>query len=88
MRKLDAQRLHPYHIVPHQRLNACDFDSRLDFCNWLLNMVQEDHANYYSVFCGQMKLRVHFAVMGIPMFRFLAIQVVNLIKVLMIILYV
>ncbi|KAJ8914075.1 hypothetical protein NQ315_014269 [Exocentrus adspersus] len=39
---LREHRLHLYHIVPHQSLNARDFDSRLDFCNWLLNMIQDD----------------------------------------------
>jgi len=34
--------MHPYHIVLHQELKAQDFDTRLNFCNWLLNMIEDD----------------------------------------------
>ena len=35
-------RLHPYHVVLHQALLERDFDNRLDFCYWMLNMVREE----------------------------------------------
>lgn len=34
--------MHPYHIVLHQELMEHDLDSRLNFCHWFLNMVDED----------------------------------------------
>lgn len=34
--------MHPYHIVLHQSLNQNDYDMRLDYCNWLLQMIAED----------------------------------------------
>lgn len=36
-------KLHPYHLVIHQSLSEADFDHRLNFCNWLSNMCNENH---------------------------------------------
>lgn len=35
-------RLHPYHVVLHQALTAQDYDRRLDFCHWFLDMLEDD----------------------------------------------
>ena len=35
-------RLHPYHVVLHQALTEIDFDRRIDYCHWLLGMVNEN----------------------------------------------
>lgn len=35
-------RLHPYHLVLHQGLNEQDFDRRLDYCHWMLGMINEN----------------------------------------------
>lgn len=32
-------RLHPYHVVLHQALTEMDFDRRMDYCHWLLGMI-------------------------------------------------
>ena len=34
--------MHPYHIVLHQALLDSDFDTRLNYCHWLLNMIRDD----------------------------------------------
>lgn len=34
-------RLHPYHVVLHQALHERDFDARLDYCNWMLGLLEE-----------------------------------------------
>lgn len=39
---LQTNSMHPYHIVLHQALNDTDYDRRLDFCHWLLNMIREN----------------------------------------------
>lgn len=35
-------RLHPYHIVLHQALNEQDFDNRLNYCQWMLGMLDKN----------------------------------------------
>lgn len=35
-------RFHPYHIVLHQSLRNGDYDRRLDYCNWLLDMISDE----------------------------------------------
>lgn len=39
---LHGNRFHPFHVSLHQELQPGDLAKRLDFCNWLLNMVDED----------------------------------------------
>ena len=34
--------LHPYHLTLHQSLNGNDFDQRLNYCHWLLGMIDEN----------------------------------------------
>lgn len=34
--------MHPYRLVLHQALSTRDYDNRLDFCHWLLDMVAEN----------------------------------------------
>lgn len=42
VRILNQHRLHPYHVALHQSLTVNDFESRLNFCNWMQNMVEEN----------------------------------------------
>lgn len=35
-------RLHPYHIVLHQALIEQNFDNRLNYCQWMLGMLEEN----------------------------------------------
>jgi hypothetical protein len=42
MKNCFASRLNPYHVVLHQALTVMDFDRRLDYCNWLLGMVNDN----------------------------------------------
>lgn len=57
--------LHPYHLVLHQALSDTDFDRRLEYCNWLRDMCNEnlrflfqvlwtDEATFTS--CGRVNL--------------------------------
>lgn len=39
---IKEHRLHPYHVVLHQALTIMDFDRRLDYCHWLMGMVNEN----------------------------------------------
>lgn len=41
-RILKEQKLHPYHLVLHQELKETDFDRRLNHCNWLKEMVNDN----------------------------------------------
>lgn len=34
--------MHPYHLVLHQELMDADFDNRLNYCHWFINMMEED----------------------------------------------
>lgn len=46
-RILKDHKWHPYHVILHQELKPADFDHRLDFCYWLLGMVNENR-NFLS----------------------------------------
>lgn len=35
---------HPYHIALHQELHGADYDNRVNFCNLILNKINEDPA--------------------------------------------
>lgn len=39
---LRENNMHPYHIALHQALRDTDYDSRLNHCHWLLNMIREN----------------------------------------------
>lgn len=41
-RILREERLHAYHVEFHQALRPLDFDRRLDFCNWMIEMLREN----------------------------------------------
>lgn len=38
---LQNKNMHPYQIVLHQALNDTNYDCRLNYCHWLLNMTRE-----------------------------------------------
>ena len=41
-RILKEEKLHAYHVELHQALTPFDFDRRLDFCNWMLEITREN----------------------------------------------
>lgn len=65
-RILRDNKLHPYHVNLHQELKPADLDHRLDFCHWLLGMVNETR-NFLSqilwsdeaTFCSSGKVNIH-----------------------------
>ncbi|KAJ8936871.1 hypothetical protein NQ314_012135 [Rhamnusium bicolor] len=60
-RIINKYKYHPYHIQLHQDLYGEDFQNRINFCNIMLNKINED-AQFYQRFYLPMKLS--FAVMG------------------------
>lgn len=46
-RILKDHKMHPYHVQLHQALTALDFDRRLEFCEWMRNMLT-DNPNFLS----------------------------------------
>lgn len=41
-RILKDYKMHPYHVILQQELKEADFDRRLDYCNWLKGMFNDD----------------------------------------------
>lgn len=63
---LTDQKMHPYHVELHQALTNADFDSRLNYCHWINEMLDENPHMLSQIlwtdeasFCSDGKVNLH-----------------------------
>lgn len=48
-RLLHAAKFNPYHVTLVQSLSGDDFANRVNFCNWALGKIEDDHSFFHRV---------------------------------------
>ncbi|KAK2578394.1 hypothetical protein KPH14_012645 [Odynerus spinipes] len=49
VRKLQAEKFHPFHLSLHQELHGTDFENRVNFCQWGLRQLTDNSAFFNKV---------------------------------------